>query len=304
MVYDAIAETSDDDKAQHKKEFEALTALFVNFLKNIHSDSREEAEYALMELRADLIINHAYDGFQIDEEEALQLLKNIDDNSLTKEDKEKRDRLVAAVENLIMFAVCEEYHVAEKATSLYHSRVDADEDYDIDFNDPDDIEGYDDINALYNDAYALVENGDVAYAMGVARMWLGFGSDELLTYWTMNDAKVRPWHMALQGYTARRDEFPSWMIPPIEYNCRCFLISSDSADEVWNKGVELRRVMGKAPQKPKQLKNSVYSESVAKCGKIFGDAHPYFTINDSDKEFLDKCVKRIKSKYYGQKENV
>lgn len=304
MVRDAIAETSDDEQAQHKKEFEELTALFVNFLKNIHSDSREEAEYALMELRADLLINHAYDGFQIDEDEALQLLRNIDDNSLTKEDKEKRDRLVAAVENLIMFAVCEEYHVAEKATDLYDTRLEEDGDYDIDFNDPDDIDDYNDINALYNNAYALVENGDVAYAMGIARMWLGFGSDELLTYWTMNDAKVRPWHMALQGYTAKRDEFPAWMIPPIEYNCRCFLISSDSADEVWNKGEKLKHVMGKAPRKPKQLKDSVYSESIAKCGKIFGDKHPYFTINGRDKEFLDSCVKRIKAKYYAQQENI
>lgn len=290
---------SDDEKAQHKKEFQELTALFISFLKNIHSDDKEEAEYALMELRANLLMYHAYDGFQIDEAEALQLLKNLDDDTLTKEDKEKRDRLVAAVENLIAFAVCEEYWVTKKASDLYASRKEADEDYEIDYNDPDDIDDYDSINALYNDTYAAVENADVAYAMGIARWWLGIGSDQLLTYWTMNDAKVRPWHMALQGYTAKRDDFPAWMIPPIEWNCRCFLITSDTADEVWNKNPNLRKVLAKVPDKPKQI-DGTFSESVAKCGRIFSASHSYFQVDADDKDFLQSCVERIKAKYYGK----
>ena len=290
---------TDDEKAQHKKEFNELTALFISFLKNINTDDRDEAEYALMALRADLLVSHAFDGFQMDEIDALQLLKNLDDDSLTKEDKEKRDRLVAAVENLIAFAVCEEYWVTTKSKDLYKSRKEEDEDYDIDYNDPDDIDDYNSINGLYNDTYAAVENADVAYAMGIARWWLGMGADQLLTYWTMNDAKVRPWHMALQGYTAKRDEFPAWMIPPIEGNCRCFLISSDSADEVWNKASNLRKVMDKAPKKPKQI-DGVFSESVAKCGRIFSSSHSYFSVKAEDKEFLQSCVERIKSKYYGK----
>lgn len=287
---------TDDEKAQHKKEFEELTALFISFLKNIHSNDKEEAEYALMELRADLLMHHAYDGFQIDEVEALQLLKNLNDDTLTKEDKDKRDRLVAAVENLIAFAVCEEYQMENKVISIYQSKKSKDEDYEIDYNDPEDIDDYNSVNALYNDTYAAVENADVAYAMGIARWWIGMNSDQLLTYWTMNDAKVRPWHMALQGYTARRDEFPSWMIPPIEWNCRCFLISSDSADEVWN-NADLKKVMAKVPKKPKEIDNT-FSESVAKCGKIFSASHPYFKVKADDKDFLSSCVERIKQKYY------
>lgn len=293
---------SDDDKAQHQSEYQSLLALFVNFLKNIHSDSREEALSALMELRADLAIHHAFRGFNIDEQDALQLLKNLSDDTLTQQDKDKRDRLIAAVNNLIDFAVCEEYQVAQKADELYEERQDDsdEEEYYIDFNDPDDVNDYYGICALYNDTYAAVENGDIEYAMGVALQWISYNADEYLTYWTMNDAKVRPWHLALQGYTARRDEFPSWMIPPIEWNCRCFLIPAASADDVWGKGNGLRQVMDKVPVKPPQI-GDTFSESVATCGRIFGPSHPYFKVDAKDKEFLHNCVKTIKSKYYAKK---
>lgn len=291
---------TEEEKAQHKGEYEELLALFVNFLKNVRSDSREEALFALMELRADLAISHAFRGFNIDEEDALQLLKNLDDDTLTQQDRDKRDRLVAAVNNLIDFAVCEEYQVAQKVDEVYDERLEEDEYYDIDYNNPEETDEYYDICALYNDTYAAVENGDIEYAMGIALGWISYSANEYLTYWTMNDAKVRPWHMALQGYTAKRDDFPAWMIPPIEYNCRCFLIPSSQADEVWDKADGLRRVMGKAPVKPKQLDN-VFSESVAKCGRIFGASHPYFSVKAKDKEFLHSCVNTIKAKYYAKR---
>lgn len=289
---------SDDEKAQHKSEYEELLAIFINFLKNIHSDNRDEILYALMELRADLAISHAFRGFNIDEEEALQLLKNLDDNNLTQEDKDKRDRIVAAVNNIIEFAVCEEYQVAQKADELYQSHLDDDENYDIDFNNHDDIDDYTAICALYNDTYAAVENADIEYAMSVAYQWIHFATNEYLTYWTMNDNKVRPWHLALQGYTAKRDDFPAWMIPPIEWNCRCFLIAA-SGKEITAKAADIKHVSAKVPQKPSQIDN-VFSESVAKCGRIFSKSHPYFQVKQKDKSFLQDCVTNIKSKYYGQ----
>lgn len=289
---------SDDDKAKHDSEYQALLALFINFLKNIHSDNRDEVLFALMELRADLAISHAFRGFNIDEEEALLLLKNLDDNNLTQEDKDKRDRVVAAVNNLIEFAVCEEYQVAKKADEVYQLHVDEDEEYDIDFNAPTDIEEYYGICALYNDTYAAVENGDIEYSMLIARKWIGTPVTEYLTYWTMNDAKVRPWHMELQGYTAKRDDFPSWMIPPIEWHCRCYLISS-SGEDVSASASDMKKIKAKVPTKPSQI-DGVFSESVAKCGRIFSAAHSYFQINEADKETLQNYVTRLKSKYYGR----
>lgn len=289
---------SDEDKAQHDSEYQELLAIFINFLKNIHSDNRDEILYALMELRADLAISHAFRGFNIDEEEALMLLKNLDNNNLTQEDKDKRDRIVAAVNNLIEFAVCEEYQVSQKADELYQNHLDKNEDYDIDFNNPDDIDDYTAICALYNDTYAAIENADIEYAMSIAYKWIHTAATEYLTYWTMNDNKVRPWHLALQGYTAKRDDFPAWMIPPIEWNCRCFLIAA-SGEEILGNASELRKVSAKVPQKPLQI-DDTFSESVAKCGRIFGKSHSYFKVKQKDKTFLQDCVTNIKSKYYGQ----
>lgn len=286
---------NNDEKAQHKKEYTQLYELFINFLKNINSDNKDEILYALMELRADLAISHAFKGFEVDEEEALLLLKNLSDNNLTQHDKDKRDRLVAAVNNLIEFAVCEEYQVTQQAEQIYETHKEDDEDYEIDFNDQVDMLDYDAICDLYNDTYASVENADIEYAMGIAYKWIQFGSSEYVTYWTMNDNRVRPWHLALQGYTDRRDDFPAWMIPPIEWHCRCFLMSSEDDSVIGS--ADFKKVVGKVPKKPSQL-NDVFSESVAKCGRIFGKSHSYFQVKAKDKAYLQDCVSNIKKKYY------
>lgn len=288
---------SEEEQAEHDKEYKALLAIFLNFLKNINSDNRDEILLSLMDLRAELAIHHAFKGFDIDVDEALMFLKNKNDDNLTKEDKDKRDRIIAAVNNLIEFAVCEEYQVAQKTIEVYQSNKGNDEDYGIDFNDQEDIEEYEEICALYNDTYAAVENADIEYAMLVANKWIHMGGNELLTYWTMNDNKVRPWHLALQGYTARQDDFPSWMIPPIEWNCRCFLISA-SEGETLAKNIDVNKIYSKAPIKPKQL-DGVFSESVAKCGRIFSKSHSYFSVKKNDVQFLKDCVSTIKLKYYG-----
>ena len=279
---------SDEEKAQHESEYKALLALFIAMLKDIQSDTREEALYALAELRAELAIHHAFRGLNLDVEEALMLLKNKDDSNLTQHDKDLRDRIVAAVNNLIDFAVCEEYQ-------LYEEVLEECGEDEVDFN----SEEYEELEGLcskYNDTYAAIENADIEYALGVALRWIGIGSRDYVVYWTQNDAKVRPHHMELQGYAAPRDEFPSWMIPPIEYNCRCFLEVLD----VRAQSNDIKSVKGAASkiQKPKQL-NDVYSESVATCGRIFGPSHPYFQVKEEDKEMLKGFVERIKEHYYG-----
>ena len=87
----------------------------------------------------------------------------------------------------------------------------------------------------------------------------------------------------------------SSLLPPIEYNCRCFLeiLEAPRAD------AKISQIKGSAKDfiKPKQL-NSVYSESLAKCGRIFGPTHSYFSIKDTDKDMLMDFVSRLKEKYY------
>lgn len=261
-------------------------------------DNKKQALYDLARLRAQLAITHAFDGFDIETSEALDLLKSSDDNLLTELDKEKRARLVAAVNNLIEFAVCEEYQLM---TDVYTTLPDFD--FDTEMFDPDSEENEDDRELLialcrkYNLIYSGVENDDIEYAMAIALAWIKHSKDSYLTYMTQNDDRVRPWHYALQGFTAQRDDFPSWMIPPIEWGCRCFLMDYEG-DSVMNK-VGFRDVKNiTIPKKPVQL-DDVFSESVAKCGRIFGKSHRYFQVGDKDKDTLKEFVEQIKAEYYG-----
>lgn len=249
-----------------------------------------ESLFALSELRADYLIAHAFEGFDIDIEEAILLLKSKNDNTLTQQDRDKVDRLLAAVRNLIEFAVAEEYHLWAIANDMAG-------DEDIDFN----SEEYDELVdecERYNKVYAIVENEDVKYAMAMASWWIGVARHDYLMYMTQGDDRVRPWHAVLEGFTARRDDFPSWMIPPIEWGCRCYLVDM-AGDSVENAATNLHDVMAKTPEKPSQL-NDIFSESVCKCGRIFGESHPYFTIDEQHTDMLSWFVEKLKEKWYAE----
>ncbi len=246
-----------------------------------------------MELRVQYAIEHAIDGFQMDKDEALQLLRSTHDENLTQGDIDKRDRLVAAVSNLIEFSVCEEYQmyqeVLEHNPNIYEDGVD--------FSDDDEMQPYYDICKKYNETYASVENQDVTYAMHIAYSWLLCSPSTYLTYMTQNDDRVRPWHYELQGFTAKRDDFPSWMIPPIEWGCRCFLLSEGGDIVAHENKIKDVRASFEIPEKPSELDN-IFSESVAKCGRIFGKSHPYFKVAKRDRAKLREYVDNISKKYY------
>lgn len=278
---------TEEQQAEHDSDYQSLVALFIQLLKSLRNENKDEALYALSELRTEIAFKHVVKGLGIEVDNAIQLLKNSEDENLTQQEKDLIDRLTAAILNLIDFSVCEEYQ-------LYDEVLDMVGDTDIDFN----SDEYDELLAVckkYNDQYSAIENSDIEYAGIVAAMWMKMSATDYAVYWTQNDTKVRPWHMALQGYAAPRDEFPSWMIPPIEYNCRCFL----EILEVPRADAKLSQIKGSAKDlvKPKQL-NSVYSESLAKCGRIFGPTHSYFSVKEKDTEMLMDFVSRLREKYY------
>lgn len=278
---------TEEQQAEHDSDYQSLVALFIQLLKSLRNENKDEALYALSELRTEIAFKHVVKGLGIEVDNAIQLLKNSEDENLTQQEKDLIDRLTAAILNLIDFSVCEEYQ-------LYDEVLDMVGDTDIDFN----SDEYDELLAVckkYNDQYSAIENSDIEYAGIVAAMWMKMSATDYAVYWTQNDTKVRPWHMALQGYAAPRDEFPSWMIPPIEYNCRCFL----EILEVPRADAKLSQIKGSAKDlvKPKQL-NSVYSESLAKCGRIFGPSHSYFSIKEADSSMLMGFVSRLREKYY------
>lgn len=282
---------SDEDKDDSQAEYEELLPLFINLIKSLRDpDNKKQALLDLARLRAQLAISHAFEGFDIEQDEAIKLINQTED--LSELDEEKKKRLIAAINNLIEFSVCEEYQLM---TNIYKTLPDFDFDSDeFDTDDEEVMEPLEELNKKYNLIYAGVENMDIEYAMMIALAWVSSGKEATLTYMTQNDDRVRPWHFALQGFSAKKDDFPSWMIPPIEWGCRCFLVDSNG-DSVINQ-LDLH-VFAKAPKKPKQI-DDVFSESVAKCGRIFGKSHSYFKVGNKDKDALKEMVELIKQDYY------
>lgn len=236
----------------------------------------------MMSLRAEFAFNHAIKGFGMDFEKALELLRNHNDG-LSKQEKEQRDILVAALDNLVDFAVAEEFQMSESLPD------------EIDLEDEECLEVCDTVCERYNDIYAGIENGDIEYALGVAAGWLTYRDNTVLTYMTQGDERVRPWHLALEGTSYRKSEFPSWLIPPIEHGCRCFLVEEDAS--VLGASDKLGQVEGAVILQKPDFINPVFEESVCKGGRIFGPAHSYFTIPKKYKKRLKAISKRIKDKW-------
>lgn len=273
-IYNAL---SDEEKAQRESDAKKLLAAFMALILSISRDSEVEAAlYELMRLRSEIAVSYLLKGLGISRDDALMLIKNIDDNSLTRFDIELRDRLVAGIRNLVDFSVAAEY----QAYLSIPERIDMD--------DQEMLSEYEELSNRYHLTYAGVEHGDVEYAASVALKWItAYSAGTTLMYLTMNDDRVRPWHRALEGFSAPRDMFPAWMIPPIEWGCRCYLVDV-SGDVVENR----LKVSAKAPAKPLQIDN-VFSESLAKCGRIFGKSHPYFRVRKEHAAKLMEYSERI-----------
>ena len=274
---------SDEEK---KKEFDALLALFENFLQTI-DDSYESWEVLeeLMALRADFLLHHAMQGFGITWEDMLDLLEK-DALSLSEFEREQVFVIRAAIDNLIDFAVVEEYQLAEdveEAMEEDEERMDENELRDLLLS----------INRRYNYTYADVENSDVMFAMSIAASWITIRDNAYLMYMTQGDERVRPWHLEHEGFTALKSSFPQWLIPPIEHQCRCYLIEVDAP---YAKIGDVENKVVKIPEMPEGF-NRTFKESVAKGGRIFSDEHPYFQIETSAYERLHEIAERIKSKY-------
>lgn len=234
-----------------------------------------------MELRFEFAFNHAIKGFGMDMEKALELLRNKNDG-LTRLEREQRDILVAALDNLVDFAIAEEFQMSQHLP----------EDFDID--DPMDLEECEDVFKRYNHTYSQIENEDIEYAMKIAATWAIHTDSTVFTYMTQGDERVRPWHLALEGTSHPKHSFPAWLIPPIEHGCRCYLVE-ESIDVINEKSL-ITKVENSNDEMP-DFVNPVFKESVAKRGRIFSDAHSYFVIPKKYKKQLRAIAKRIKSKW-------
>ena len=157
-----------------------------------------------MTLRAEFALNHAIKGFGMDFEKALELLRNHNDG-LTKLEKEQRNILVAALDNLVDFAVAEEFQMSENLPDNFNITNEVD------------LAEAENVFHRYNSIYANIENEDIEYAMGIAAGWILYSNNTVLTYMTQGDNRVRPWHLALEGTSYRKASIPARLIPTIEH---------------------------------------------------------------------------------------
>lgn len=275
----------EDDKDKQENEFQALFSLFKPLVTAIRNgDNQWETLEDLMYERAEIGVKHALDGFGISFDDAIELMRNA--TNLTDKQREQRDIIIAAVDNIVDFSVAEEYQMVDEFPEIEDI-----EDEELAEELMDELET---IFTKYNNVYATTENLDIEYAMIVAAALCRYGNDTVLMYMTMGDNRVRPWHRQYEGFTAPKSSFPAWLIPPIEHRCRCFLVE----DTVSAFGRINARV-DETPTPPEWF-NPTFKESVALKGRIFSDEHPYFQIEAQHKDKLLEIAQRIKSKFiYG-----
>lgn len=273
----------DDSKDRHEEEVAILLPLFHDFVISvvIHEDEWESLE-ALMEARADIAIRRACVGFGIDFEEALRLIRNAD--GLDSEQIAQRNIVLSAVDNMVDFAVAEEYQMADDMAELEELLTEEEE-----MEDEDWFEFYLPVFSKFHDQYMRTENMDIEYSMIIAAYLSTIREDTVLMYMTQGDERVRPWHLQYEGFTAPKSRFPAWLIPPIEHQCRCYLIEDTETAFASIKASTI-------PEMPDWF-NRTFKESVALGGRIFSDEHPYFQVDERHVGRLNAIAKRIKAKY-------
>lgn len=273
----------DDSKDRHEEEVAILLPLFHDFVISvvIHEDEWESLE-ALMEARADIAIRRACVGFGIDFEEALRLIRNAD--GLDNEQIAQRNIILSAVDNMVDFAVAEEYQMADDMAELEELLTEEEE-----MEGEDWFEFYLPVFSKFHDQYMRTENMDIEYSMIIAAYLSTIREDTVLMYMTQGDERVRPWHLQYEGFTAPKSRFPAWLIPPIEHQCRCYLIEDTETVFASIKASTI-------PEMPDWF-NRTFKESVALGGRIFSDEHPYFQVDERHVGRLNAIAKRIKAKY-------
>lgn len=225
----------------------------------------------IITLRASFLIDRALLGLRIDLDRALDILRNYNDFT-TERERQQRDILVAAVDNLVDFVVAEEYTMIQELPE------------ELDDNE---AEEYEAICERYNLIYAKEENSTVLFAASMAAWWLAVDAGTVVTFMTQGDERVRPWHEAWEGISYVKREFPIELIPPLEWGCRCFLIA-DGFGSVYG-------ALSSKKSKRKPAVNPIFSESLAAGGRVFSEAHPYFRYKIPAS--IQEIGKRIKLKF-------
>lgn len=277
--------TTNED--EHKKEYLALLAVFEKFIDSLPDDINGwDIMEELMNMRSMFLIHHAMNGLGVHYNTALDILRT-DDTGLNDYEKSRRNVIIAIIDNMVDFAVAEEYQMR---SDIYNVISDEPREDDLDI--------YIDIFDKYNDRYARIENLDVEYATVIAAQIIAAANTTEFTYMTQGDERVRPWHLQYEGFSATKANFPAWLVPPIEHACRCYLV-----EDTVHAGIEdVHSAINAIPDMPEWF-NKTFKECVAFGGKIFSEDHPYFDVASDHAKKLQDIAYNIKEQYRNGKKD-
>jgi len=235
----------------------------------------------LMTKRAEFLLNHAFYGYGISFDDAIEIIKNDDTSTLTSDEAEQRDMLIGLTDNLIDFSVAEQHQALLEMAA-----------------DRDDSSDYDEFVSLatgtfskFNKTYAGIENSDVVFALGLAAEWVNYEENDIIQFTTQGDERVRQSHEALDGLRYRKKDFPAALVPPIAHACRCYLLDLKSTDgrKLTNKSNVDELISAAA--------DPTFKHNVATSGKMFSEDHPYFQVSSGYAKQLAISARKIKRSF-------
>lgn len=223
--------------------------------------------------RAIDLMTTAADGYGVDFDEFIDIIRsdNFESNS-------NSQTLLTLAVNLINFSVAQQYHFTNDLISAANESNSFDQ-FNAEFRS---------LADTYYARYSSAEDYSVLLALGVAREVFNYDNNVILQYNTQEDERVRPSHNALNGLRFRKASFPPALIPPIDFNCRCFITSTGSTD---GRTLNNRRDTDSLIE---STVNPIFSGSPAINGIMFSESHPYFSVADAALIELSNIVRDIR----------
>lgn len=269
-------------REQTRNDYDKLFEILTSFLEDFFEDPEQYVtQEEIMEERALQILNYAFAGYGITLDEAIEKIRNTKEGILTEKQLQEREMFLNVIDNLVEFAVLEEYQMLQQLAEDADESDDYDEFFEL-------CQG---TSEQFNKQYAAIENADSWYAMGVALAWGAMANNAVITYYTQGDERVRDSHRSFDGVSYLKSEFPAELIPPIDWACRCYLVESFDAGLLGHNPDNMSELMEKAV-------NPVFKKP-AIDGAIFSSAHPYYDVKESHMDDLIGMKNKIKKNLLG-----